>query len=92
MLKGPVQSIGVQGIPVDLCHRHDLNEIGHHMEVILYFMKTVSAEISAYIGFGTLTAQIGATGGILLLLLLSYFLCTWMLFQRSIEEGTHTNP
>ena len=60
--------------------------------VILYFMKTVSAEISAYIGFGTLTAQIGATGGILLLLLLSYFLCTWMLFQRSIEEGTHTNP
>ena len=60
--------------------------------VILYFMKTVSAEISAYIGFGTLTAQIGATGGILLLLLLSYFLCTWMLFQRSVEEGTHTNP
>ena len=33
MVKGSVQSIGMQGIPVDLCHRHVLNEVGHHMEV-----------------------------------------------------------
>ncbi|MGO5114896.1 hypothetical protein ACTQ33_07665 [Candidatus Avoscillospira sp. LCP25S3_F1] len=59
--------------------------------VILYFMQTVSAEISAYIGFGTLMAQIGTVGGILLLLLLSYFVCTWFLFKRSIEESDHPN-
>lgn len=59
--------------------------------VILYFMQTVSAEISAYIGFGTLMEQIGTVGGILLLLLLSYFVCTWFLFKRSIEESDHPN-
>ena len=52
--------------------------------VLTYFIQTVSAEISAYIGFGTLMTQIGITAGILALLLLCYFISTWILFQRSI--------
>ena len=52
--------------------------------VLTYFIQTVSAEISAYIGFGTLMIQIGITAGILALLLLCYFISTWILFQRSI--------
>ena len=52
--------------------------------VLTYFIQTVSAEISAYIGFGTLMPQIGITAGILALLLLCYFISTWILFQRSI--------
>lgn len=52
--------------------------------VIAYFLQTVSAEISAYIGFGTLMAQIGVTVGILVLLLLCYFISTWLLFRRAI--------
>ena len=32
--------------------------------VIAYFIQTISAEISAYIGFSTLMLQIGATMGI----------------------------
>lgn len=53
--------------------------------VIAYFIQTVSAEISAYIGFGTLMVQIGVTVGILTLLLLCYFISTWILFRRSIH-------
>ena len=56
--------------------------------VIVYFIQTVSAEISAYIGFGTLMTQIGMTVGILALLLLSYFISTWILFQRSICDSS----
>lgn len=52
--------------------------------VLTYFIQAVSAEISAYIGFGTLMTQIGITAGILALLLLCYFISTWILFQRSI--------
>ena len=52
--------------------------------VVVYFMQTVSAEISAYIGYGTLMAQIGVTVGILVILLICYFLSTWMLFRRAI--------
>ncbi len=52
--------------------------------VIIYFIQTISAEISAYIGFGTLMVQIGITVGILGLLLICYFISTWILFQRSI--------
>ncbi len=49
------------------------------------FIQTVSAEISAYIGFGTLMAQIGMTAGILVLLLTCYFISTWILFRRTIS-------
>lgn len=52
--------------------------------VIVYFVQTISAEISAYIGFGTLMLQSGITVGILALLLICYFLCTWILFRRSV--------
>lgn len=52
--------------------------------VIAYFVQTISAEISAYIGFGALLFQIGATAGILLLLLICYFISTWLLFRSKI--------
>lgn len=54
--------------------------------VIAYFIQTISAEISAYIGFGTLMLQIGMTVGILVLLLICYFISTWILFKRSIKS------
>ena len=54
--------------------------------VIAYFIQTVSAEISAYIGFGTLMVQIGMTVGVLLLLLICYFIATWILFKSSISK------
>lgn len=53
--------------------------------VIVYFIQTVSAEISAYIGFGALMLQIGMIVGILVLLLICYFISTWILFKRSIK-------
>lgn len=53
--------------------------------VITYFFQTISAEISAYIGFGTLILQIGATVGILVLLLICYFISTWIIFRRSVN-------
>ena len=55
--------------------------------VVVYFMQTVSAEISAYIGYGTLMAQIGVTVGILVILLICYFLSTWLLFRRAIGSS-----
>ena len=53
--------------------------------VIAYFIQTVSAEISAYIGFGTLLLQMGMIAGILVLLLICYFISTWILFKRCIK-------
>ena len=55
--------------------------------VISYFLQTISAEISAYIGITTLLLQIGATVGILFILLLCYFLSTWMIFRRSVNPA-----
>ena len=54
--------------------------------VIAYFIQTVSAEISAYIGFGALLLQMGMIVGILALLLICYFISTWILFKRSISK------
>lgn len=51
---------------------------------VIYFIQLVSAEITAYIGFGTLFGQILITGGILALLLVCYFISTWVLFKRSV--------
>ena len=51
--------------------------------VIIYFIQTISAEIYAYIGFGTLTTQIGMTVSILALLLICYFISTWLLFKAT---------
>lgn len=53
--------------------------------VSAYFIQTISTEISAYIGFSTLMAHIGMTTGILVLLLICYFISTWLLFQRGIK-------
>ena len=50
-----------------------------------YFTQTISAEISAYIGSTTLFIQIGITIGILAILLICYFLSTWILFRRSVH-------
>ncbi|MDY4670899.1 MAG: ABC transporter permease [Oliverpabstia sp.] len=55
--------------------------------VITYFIQTISAEISAYIGFGTLMLQIGAILGILVTLLICYFTSTWLLFRKFISQG-----
>lgn len=52
--------------------------------VITYFILTVSAEISAYIGFETLLLQISMTGSLFVLLLICYFISTWILFKHSI--------
>lgn len=59
--------------------------IGVSTVVIVYFLQTISAEISAYIGIDTLLLQIGTTVSILLILLVGYFVSTWILFRRSIE-------
>ena len=53
--------------------------------VIAYFIQTVLAEISAYIGFGDLMVQIGMTVGVLVLLLICYFISTWVIFRHSIN-------
>lgn len=55
--------------------------------VIGYFLQSVSAEISAYIGCGALMVQVGIIICILFLLLICYFISTWILFKRSISEN-----
>lgn len=54
--------------------------------VVAYFLQSVSVEISAYIGIGALITQLSITISILILLLVCYFLSTWILFRRSITE------
>lgn len=54
--------------------------------VVAYFIQSVSVQISAYIGFGTLSAQIAMVGGVLVLLLCCYFVSTWVLFRSSVGE------
>jgi len=54
--------------------------------VIAYFIQIISAEISAYIGFEALMLQIGMVVGILILLLICYFISTWILFKHSIRS------
>ncbi len=56
--------------------------------IIIYFFQTISTEISAYIGMNTLLLQIGTTVSVLAVLLICYFISTWILFKRSI---TNTN-
>ena len=54
---------------------------------VVHFLQSVSAEISAYIGCGALMVQVGIIIGILFLLLICYFISTWILFKRSISEN-----
>ena len=51
-----------------------------------YFFDTIKAQIAAYIGFGTLLTQVAVTAGILFLLLICYFISTWILFKKSVED------
>ena len=55
--------------------------------VIAYFIQTVSAEISAYIGFQALILQMSITIGILTMLLVCYFLSTWILFSKAASNS-----
>ncbi|MEI3190966.1 MAG: hypothetical protein V8S36_01595 [Lachnospiraceae bacterium] len=50
--------------------------------VIGYFLQSVSAEISAYIGCGALMVQVGLSLVLVFLLLICYFISTWILFKR----------
>lgn len=54
--------------------------------VAAYFFRAISAQISAYIGAGALMAQVGVTVCILVLLLICYFISTWILFQKAVTE------
>lgn len=54
--------------------------------VVAYFFETISAQISAYIGVGVLLTQVGAMICILAILLICYFISTWILFQKSVTE------
>lgn len=51
-----------------------------------YFFFSIAPQINAYIGAGRLFAQVGAIVFILFLLLVCYFLTTWILFRRSIAQ------
>lgn len=51
-----------------------------------YFLNVISAQVAAYIGREDLIGQLALTAGILLLLLICYFISTWILFQRSVGE------
>ena len=73
------------------CLVWDANHSGNRCSNLLligYFLQSVSAEISAYIGCGALMRQIGIIVGIFALLLSCYFLSTWLLFQRSIRSNS----
>lgn len=54
--------------------------------IIAYFIQTISAEILAYIGLNILLLQIGAIVSILAILLVCYFISTWILFKSSIRN------
>lgn len=54
--------------------------------VVTCFIQSISNEISTYIGFGTMLSQISITVAILILLLVCYFISTWLLFKKSIDE------
>lgn len=49
------------------------------------FLQMIAAQVHAYIGADALSVQLGATAGILALLLLCYFLSTWILFLWLVE-------
>ena len=55
--------------------------------VVAGFIQTFSAEISAYIGAETLLVQLGITVLILVMLLVCYFISTWILFRRAVGEA-----
>lgn len=74
-----LQQLGVWfGLPVAVA-------VGVAAVVMGYFVQTITAEISAYIGSAALLRQTGATVGTLAVLLACYFVSTWIMFRRSVE-------
>ncbi len=53
--------------------------------IVGYFLQVIFSEISAYIGTKVLFAQVSVTALERVLLLVCYFVSTWVLFQKSIE-------
>ncbi|WP_262428314.1 hypothetical protein [Paratissierella segnis] len=53
--------------------------------MIYYFIRSSSAQLSAYVGMKTILVNILLTGLILFILFGCYFATTWILFQRNIE-------
>lgn len=51
-----------------------------------FFFTTIRQQIDAYIGLGTLSAQVALTVLVLLILLVCYLISTWILFRNSVEE------
>ncbi len=49
------------------------------------FLQTISAQIAAYIGISALLEQLAVTSGILMLLLICYFISTWILFRHATK-------
>lgn len=54
--------------------------------IIAYFIRTISAEIQAYIGLSSLMLQMGGVVSILAILLICYFISTLILFSNSIDS------
>lgn len=54
--------------------------------VLGYVIKMLSVEVGTYIGYTVLWTQIGAVIGILGILVLCYFISTWIMFRKSIAE------
>lgn len=54
--------------------------------LVVCFFQTISVQIAAYIGFNALLAQVGTIAVILIVLLICYFLSTWILLKRSVLE------
>ena len=52
----------------------------------VYFFRTISVQIAAYVGTGKLMVQVGAVVLILAVLLACYFTSTWILFRKQIFE------
>ena len=54
--------------------------------LVFYFFTTIRDQIVAYIGPGALAAQVAVTALILSILLLCFFLSTWILFKKTVGD------
>lgn len=53
---------------------------------VLYILQMNVDALSAYIGIGAVLSQVAVTVSILILLLMCYFISTWIMFRKSIKE------
>lgn len=76
-----VRQIGIWfGLPV-------LSAVLGALGFTFYLFHTYTAEINAYIGFETLLGQTGVILAVLVVLLFCYFISTWLLFKRIVENA-----